>query len=202
MDDVTRQKIFDPFFTTKFTGRGLGMSAILGIITAHNGAIQLISQPGEGTTFNIYLPIPIVKSNVEESLNQNATLLTWLGSGTILLVEDEEQLRMIARIILKKLGFAVLEAANGKEALELYQKYASDITLVLTDMGMPVMDGYALIRELKIIKPELPIIIASGFGSPVVTSQIAIENIAGLINKPYSPIQLREILKNILDGVT
>jgi PAS domain S-box-containing protein len=200
MDEATKCRIFEPFFTTKFTGRGLGMSAVLGIITAHKGAVQLFSQPGEGTTFKVYLPVQTGESAGEESPNQTAVSLTWQGSGTILLVEDEEQIRMIGKILLKKFGFAVLEATNGKEALELYQKYASDIILVVTDMGMPVMDGYALIRALKKISPELPIIISSGFGSNVVTSQLDAEDIAGLLSKPYNPVQMLEVLKSVVEG--
>ncbi len=99
--------------------------------------------------------------------------------------------------MLKKLGFTVIEAANGKEALDLYIQYVADITLVMTDMGMPVMDGYELFQKLKMIKPELPIIISSGFGDQVVTSRIPPDEIAGLVSKPFSFEQLREVLKNV-----
>ncbi|MEI6208171.1 MAG: response regulator [Desulfuromonadales bacterium] len=198
MDDETRRRIFEPFYTTKFTGRGLGMSAIMGIIIAHKGAIQLFTQPGEGTTFKVYLPMQTEKTAGKEPLTQSDTSLSWLGSGTILLVEDEEQIRSIAKILLKKFGFTVLEATNGKEALELYQKHAADVILVMTDMGMPVMDGYALISELNKINSGLPIIISSGFGDAVVASRVNTDEIAGLIYKPYSPGQLRKVLKSVV----
>jgi len=198
MDNETRQRIFEPFYTTKFTGRGLGMSALLGIITAHKGTLQLSSQPGVGTTFKVYLPVQI--NVAEEGLPQQAVQAPWKGSGTILLVEDEEQVLFIAKAILKAMGFTVIGAVNGKEALDIYLNNAAEINFVITDMGMPVMDGYELFRELKKINQGLPIIISSGFGDADVTARIPREDIAGLINKPYSPDQLREVLKWVLEG--
>jgi DNA-binding NtrC family response regulator len=159
MNEETKLRILEPFYTTKFTGRGLGMAAVLGIINTHG------------------------------------------GSGTVLLIEDEEQIKMVTRELLKMLGFTVIEASNGKEALELYLKHVTDITLVITDMGMPVMNGYELFRELKKRRPELPIIVSSGFGDVDVTSKIARDDIAGLINKPFSFDQLREVLKSVVEGM-
>ena len=200
MDNETKQRIFEPFYTTKFTGRGLGMSAVLGIIMSHGGALQLFSELGHGTTFKVYLPIPNSELAVDKSTQQDSSE-PWQGSGTILLVEDEEMLMTMVKVLLNKLGFSVIEASNGKEALELYQKNSDDITLVVTDMGMPVMNGYELFRELKKLKPELPIIISSGFGDADVTSKIAREDIAGLISKPYSFDQLREVVKGVIENM-
>ncbi|MHB8057316.1 MAG: ATP-binding protein [Desulfuromonadaceae bacterium] len=198
MDQETSRKIFEPFYTTKFSGRGLGMSAVLGIIKAHNGALQLESHPGQGTTFKVYLPAQFSKSESEES-QQKAASAPWHCSGTILLAEDEEQVKSIAIILLQELGFTVLDAANGKEALELYQQNAADITLVVTDMGMPVMNGYELFYKLKQLNPHLPIIISSGFGEGDIDSKIPSEEIAGLINKPYNFDQLREVLRGVAE---
>ncbi len=199
MDDETRCKIFEPFYTTKFTGRGLGMSAVLGIITAHKGALQLTSQPGKGTTFKVYLPIQNSDTAGDDTISHAVPSVPWQGSGTILLAEDEEQVKLIAKTMLTILGFTVIEASNGKEALELYHNNAADITLVVTDIGMPVMGGYELFRELKKLNPELPIIISSGFGEADVTSRIPIDEIAGLINKPYSFDQLRKVLMDVVE---
>jgi PAS domain S-box-containing protein len=199
MDEESRRRIFEPFYTTKFSGRGLGMSAVLGIITAHKGVLQITSKPGQGTTFKVYLPIRTTCASEVESPQQVASI-PWKGSGTILLAEDENDVRLIAKIILKSLGFNVLEASNGKEALELYIKNASEITLVITDMGMPVMDGYELFRKLKTLNPKLPIIISSGYGDAEVGSRIAFEDVAGLVSKPYSPDKLQEVLKAIVRG--
>ena len=124
----------------------------------------------------------------------------WQGTGTILLVEDEDQIRNISKILLQKFGFTVLEAVNGKEALDLYQKNVADITLILTDMGMPVMDGYALLSALQQVNNKRPIIISSGFGDADVASRTVRDNIAGIISKPYNPSQLRDVLKNALEG--
>ena len=197
MDSETRQRLFEPFYTTKFTGRGLGMSAVLGIVATHKGVLQLFSQPGVGTTFKIYLPVQTGESGEAGILTEPSPSVPWQGSGTILLVEDERHVLTLAKTMLEKLGFTVIEASNGKEALELYEQLFADITLVITDMGMPVMDGYELFQKLKMIKPELPVIISSGFGDQIVTSRIPPEDIAGLVSKPYSFEQLRDVLKNV-----
>jgi PAS domain S-box-containing protein len=199
MDDEAKSRIFEPFYTSKFMGRGLGMSAVLGLITAHGGTLQLRSQPGHGTTIKVYLPVQISDSAGDKFVQQ-APSTEWRGCGTVLLVEDEHFIRTIASDMLKVLGFTVIEAANGKEALELYRKNATDTTLVMTDIGMPVMDGYELFRELKQLRPELPIIIASGFNDEIVTSRIPREEIAGLMAKPFNFDQLREILKSVVWG--
>lgn len=197
MDEKTKSRIFEPFYTTKFSGRGLGMAAVLGIISAHGGIIQLFSDIGKGTTFKVYFPAQTSEITRDESLEQTEQSELWQGSGTILLVEDEVEVIRVAKEMLEYLGYRVIEAANGKEGLELYLKNAAEITLVVTDLGMPVMDGYALFQELKQCNPTLPIIISSGFGEVDVSSRIARTDIAGLINKPYSFDQLREVLKNV-----
>ena len=199
MDEETKWRIFEPFYTTKFSGRGLGMSAVLGIINSHKGALQLYSQLGQGTTFKVYLPAQKMDTAQDRSAQQISES-EWRGHGTILLAEDEDQIRYVAKTFLEIFGFTVLEAVNGKEALDLYQKSASDISLVLTDIGMPVMDGYALFNALKQLKPTLPIIISSGFDDADVTSRIGHDDIAGLINKPYTPDKLSKVLKSVLEG--
>lgn len=200
MDEETKWRIFEPFYTTKFTGRGLGMSAVLGIISSHKGALQLHSQLGQGSTFKVYLPAQKEDSTQDRPAPQT-TGSQWRGLGTILLAEDEDQIREITKTFLEMFGFTVLEAANGKEALDLYQKSASDICLVLTDVGMPVMDGYALINALKQLNPLVPIIISSGFGDADIATRIGHDDIAGLVNKPYTSDKLSKVLKAVLEGV-
>ncbi len=200
MDEATKWRIFEPFYTTKFTGRGLGMSAVLGIIKSHAGTLQLFSQPGQGTTFKVYLPALTSETDRDEVQAVAVPATPWQGSGTILLAEDEAQVRYIAKEMLQMFGFTVLEAVNGKEALEIYLKNTAVITLVVTDMGMPVMDGYELIHQLKILNPELPIIVSSGYGDADVTSRIGSDNIAGIINKPYNMNKLQEVLKSAVEG--
>ena len=200
MDEETKWRIFEPFFTTKFTGRGLGMSAVLGIIRSHGGALQLFSQLGQGATFKVYLPIQAGNAPADEVSAQSEPAAPWQGSGKVLLVEDEEHIRFIAVTLLRKFGFGVLEAANGKEALRLYREHAAEIILVVTDLGMPIMNGYELFGELKKLNPELPILISSGFGDAEVSSRIAMDGVAGLISKPYNPDQLRDVLKGVVEG--
>ncbi|MDD2735408.1 MAG: response regulator [Desulfuromonadaceae bacterium] len=199
MDDETRQKIFEPFYTTKIMGRGLGMSALLGIISAHEGTLQLSSKLGEGTSFKVYLPMLEGESVSIRTTPQTSSSLPWQSSGTILLVEDSEQLRTMAKSMLDVLGFTVIEAANGREALDIYKKDAADICLVLTDVNMPIMDGYELFNELKKINQELPVIISSGYGETAVTSRIEREKISGLLKKPYSLNQLKDVLKDVVE---
>ena len=196
MNDESKWRIFEPFYTTKFSGRGLGMSAVLGIIHSHKGALQLHSQLGQGTTFKVYLPAQKKDSAKDRSV-QLKTESEWRGHGTILLAEDEAEIRYIVKTLLEMFGFTVVEAVNGKEALDLYQKSASDISLVMTDIGMPVMDGYALFHALKLIKPTLPIIISSGFGESDAITSIDPDEIAGLICKPYTAEKLKDVLKSI-----
>lgn len=198
MDDVTKCRIFEPFYTTKFTGRGLGMSAVLGIINSNNGALQLTSQPGQGTTIKVFLPA-LESDAIEGKSLQEAASEPWKGRGTILVAEDEVQVMMIAKTMLEHLGFNVIEATDGMEALDLYLKNAADIKLVLTDVGMPAMDGYELFHALKRVSPGLPIIISSGFGDMLVTSRIPREDMAALVSKPYSFEQLRNALKSALE---
>jgi CheY-like chemotaxis protein len=200
MDEETKQRLFEPFYTTKFSGRGLGMSATLGIITAHKGALQFSSQRGQGTTFRIFLPLQLNASAEHHPATHVASSERWQGGGTILLAEDDDQVRMIARIMLEELGFSVIEASDGKMALELYRKNAAVISIVMTDIGMPVIDGYTLFRELKMIKPDLPIIISSGFGDISVTTRIPRKEIAGLVCKPFHFDHLREVMKGALQG--
>lgn len=200
MDNVTKLRIFEPFYTTKFAGRGLGMSAVLGIIQCHCGALQIFSQPGEGSTFKVYLPAQASKPSIGRSFLPKIES-SWKGRGTIFLVEDDEQIIYVAKFMLEKLGFTVITASNGKEALNLYPKYSEEIILVITDIGMPIMDGYQLFRSLKAINPGLPIIIASGFGNAIVTAQIPEKEIAGFINKPYDFDKFKVVLENVLGEI-
>ena len=162
--------------------------------------MQLVSQPGLGTTFTVYFPV-FSGAAAEAGAGEQESSDGWQGSGTILLAEDEEQIRMLAKIMLQMLGFTVIEAVNGREALELYKERNAEITVVLTDIGMPVMDGYELIRELKKLSTKLPIIISSGFGDVNVTSKLAGDEIDGLISKPYKYEELRVVLKRVTGNV-
>lgn len=200
MNEEVKRRLFEPFYTTKFTGRGLGLSATLGIIHSHKGALQLASQLGEGTTFRIYLPADSSAGSKDELCQQNPKE-PWRGSGTILLVDDEESILLAVSAMLKILGFNVLTASDGQEALAIYQEQVATIDLVLTDMGMPVMSGQEMIPELKKIRSDLPIIVTSGFGEVNVTESIDVGSVAGILNKPYNFGQLRQTLQQVTENL-
>ena len=168
MDKETLAKIFDPFFSTKFTGRGLGMSAVMGIVRGHKGAIKVYSELGQGTTFKILLPASEKPAElfISESAEED-----WTGTGKVLLVDDEETVRGIGVEMLKELGFSTLTARDGKEALEIYRN-TPDISLVILDLTMPRMDGEQCFRELKAINPEVKVVISSGYNELEVSPEI------------------------------
>ena len=162
MDEATLNRIFEPFYTTKFTGRGLGLAAVLGIIRAHQGALSVQSEPGQGTTFTIRLPAltaPSLASPPREASSQKP----WRGKGTILLADDEESLLVLGVDVLETMGFTVLTACNGHEAVEIYRQRAGEIDLVVLDLTMPLMDGAAAFRELQRLNPEVRVVLASGY---------------------------------------
>lgn len=199
MSEEVMRRLFEPFYTTKFTGRGLGMSATLGIINGHKGALQLVSQPGQGTTFTVYLPADS-KEAVSEPCQEKIDA-PWRGGGTILLVDDEEAILLAVSAMLKILGFTVIKATDGREALQLFQEHAATIDLVLTDMGMPVMSGQEMIPELRKIKSDLPIIVSSGFGENDVIAGINAGEVAAVLNKPYKFDALRQVLQQVMGAV-
>ncbi len=161
MDAQTQQRIFEPFYTTKLTGRGLGMSAVLGIIKAHGGSLQLSSSPGDGTTFKAYFPLP-ASANIVECAPVVDLAHTAKASGTILLIDDEEGLRIIGSALLKAMGYSIITAENGSEGLEIYRTKSSAIDLILLDLIMPEIDGAQTFRLLREISPDIPIVICSG----------------------------------------
>ncbi|HEX9080405.1 MAG TPA: ATP-binding protein, partial [Desulfuromonadaceae bacterium] len=165
MDQETQSRIFEPFFTTKFTGRGLGMSAILGIIKAHNGAILMESEPGRGTTFTVLLPVSTEDRGIprEEAAPQEPAEARPGFTGTVLVVDDEPVVREICVDYAGSFGFDTLSASDGVEAVELFRQHADAIVLVILDLTMPRMDGVATFRELKRIRPSVKVIASSGY---------------------------------------
>ena len=195
MDRETIAKIFDPFFTTKFTGRGLGMAAVMGIVRGHKGAIKVYSEVQKGTTFKILLP---ASGKPAEIFNHDSMTDAWKGTGKVLLVDDEETVRGIGREMLQELGFAVVTASDGQEALEIF-KSTPDFTLVILDLTMPHVDGEQCFRELRRIKPDVKVIMSSGYNEQEVTQRFAGKKLAGFIQKPYRLSVLRDVLQEIAD---
>jgi len=193
MDKDTLTKLFDPFFSTKFTGRGLGMSAVLGIVRGHRGAIKVYSEPGKGTTFKILFP---ASDKPPEIFNSESSGDSWQGAGTVLLVDDEETIRGIGSEMLKELGFSVLTANDGREALEVC-KATPEIICVILDLTMPHMDGAECFREMRQLQPDIKVIMSSGYNEQEVTQKFIGKGLTGFIQKPYNLSTLKEVLKNI-----
>ncbi len=193
MDKDTLSKLFDPFFTTKFTGRGLGMSAVMGIVRGHKGALKVYSEIGKGTTFKILLP---ASNKPAEVFNGELHVDTWVGTGKVLLVDDEETVRGIGVEMLKELGFDPLTANDGKEALEIFKNNA-DIAFVILDLTMPKMGGEQCYRELKLLSPDVRVIVSSGYNEYEVSQKFIGKGIAGFVQKPYKFSTLKDAIKNL-----
>ena len=196
MDEEMKARIFDPFFSTKFTGRGLGLSAVQGIARGHKGAVRVESKPGQGSAFTIYLP-----ASSKPAMAPAATPLLDArpqSQGTILIADDEEMLRGVLRYQLEKMGFRVLEARDGQEALEVYQKHRHEISLVLLDYKMPKLDGAEALIELRKIDPQVRVILSSGYSEEQAIEEHGDLGWAGFIEKPYDQKTLKEKIQKIL----
>lgn len=198
MSEETRQRIYEPFFTTKFTGRGLGMSATMGIIKSHKGALQLSSTLGDGSTFRVFLPAcalpaPIRREPKPPPQPEPQRAL----DGTVLLVDDEPELRLVGTVLLNSLGLKVLTAGNGREAVELYRERPGEIDLVLMDLTMPEMDGVEAYQHLRNLTATLPILFCSGYGRKEVSPFIDSDPHAAFLAKPYRTDLMREALTRL-----
>ncbi|MDX8408548.1 MAG: PAS domain S-box protein [Mariprofundales bacterium] len=189
MDTATQSKLFDPFFTTKFTGRGLGMSAILGIVRGHHGYLHLESQVGRGTTFTLLFPPVEQPLDVSEETSGQVALVSSAGR-TVLVVDDEEPIREAAGMMLSDAGFSILTACDGVEAVALFEQRHEEIDVVLLDLTMPRMDGETALLALREIDPTVRVLVSSGYSAKELAARFANHRVAGFVGKPYTPQRL------------
>jgi signal transduction histidine kinase/CheY-like chemotaxis protein len=199
IDAEAQAHIFEPFFTTKFTGRGLGLSAVRGILQSHHGFLTLRSQPGQGSTFRVSFPAEKQKAAIPET--PVVTPTHWKGSGTILLVDDEDSVRATGKKLLEWLGFQVLTARDGLDALKVYSEKGQNITLVLLDLTMPRLGGEETLRELRRINPQVRVVLSSGYAESEIAPRFADKGLTGILEKPFSIAQMQSHLRDALSSV-
>lgn len=198
MDSATLTRVFDPFFTTKFTGRGLGLAAVQGIVRGHRGGIRIVSEPSRGTSFRIVFPC----SDAEDSGREEDRFSSpsWRGRGTVLLADDEETVRAVGQIMLQKAGFEVIIASNGREAVEALRRSPDGFCCIILDLTMPVMSGLEALSAIREIASSIPVLISSGYEEQELGNRMETGDIAGFLQKPYTSDLLIGKLKAVLEG--
>ncbi len=200
MDEELLQRIFEPFFTTKEVGKGtgLGLSTVFGIVKGHGGHLTCTSRLGEGTSFKIYLPA--MEEDQDDLLEPRAPNREFRGGGeTVLLVDDEEQVRMMYRETFSRRGYRVLLAADGEEALTVFRENREEIDLIVLDIGMPGMGGYKCFKKLRKINPSVKILIASGYSGDVELKELLASGATGFVAKPFDRSEMLKSMREVLD---
>ncbi len=196
MDEATRQRIFDPFFTTKVSGRGLGMAAVLGIVRGHGGELDLQTAPGQGTSFIVRLPA------VANAAREEAAVAAPRHSpgGLVLVVDDEPEVRQTARAMLESLGYAVVDAGDGRAGVSAFATHVGSLTAVLLDLNMPGMNGIEVLQAISELDHGVPVILSSGFTELELRRQQAGVDFAAFLQKPYTLDQLSALVDRVIRG--
>jgi CheY-like chemotaxis protein len=200
MSEETMQNIFDPFFTTKAEGKGtgLGLTMVYGIVRQSGGWIEVSSKLGEGASFSVYLPrIDTIPVRDQAGLASTTNLH---GDETVLVVEDQEEVRRLTRAILESYGYHVIEAANGDEALSIGRRHPGEINVLVTDVILPGMNGKALSERLRLVRPKLKVIFMSGYPDEVICPRGIVGSSVAYLPKPFSPYSLAAKVRDVLKG--
>jgi CheY-like chemotaxis protein len=200
MDEETKARIFDPFFTTKFTGRGLGLAAVHGIVRGHSGALRVYSALGQGTTFKLFFPAS--NYGKQKAIQQERPAQVLVGSGTVLVIDDESIVRQTARNALERMGYQVELAENGEQGILVFTSARDSIAAILLDLTMPGLSGQETFNRLKLLNPNVPVILSSGFNEVEVARHFTGKRLAGFLQKPYTAMQLASKLETVLREAT
>jgi PAS domain S-box-containing protein len=194
MSPEIQARIFDPFFSTKFTGRGLGLAAVLGIVRGHNGVVTVKSAPGRGSVFTIL--IPALTASAQEIEEKKPVPAEWIGKGTILVVDDEEAVSTVTCSLLESYGFNIWRASDGVQGVELFRAHSAEIDVVLLDYIMPRMNGEEAFNEIKRLRKDVSVFLMSGYGEQEAVERFAGKGLTGFIQKPFKSNELREKMRD------